>query len=298
MAQQFNYNGQANEPGIYVIFNSLKWRIYVGQTWCFKDRWRDHVKSLKANRHLNKFLQADFNLCGESAFEFHVLEVMPGSTKQSRNLREDHWIDVHYDNQKTCYNFKKLSTSLPRTCYSKSPEETSNILSEKAKAQWADPEKRALILARQKETLKPDHMTKALSVRWTGPDSLAQRQSMSTKTKVRWEQKTPEETNKILTGLARGRLPEVYAKKHEKSFEKLKAKASLVREIKTFAGKKQNKAKMFVGANLVSPDGMTMYSDIYNLRDFAKHVGVSDSWKLQEVILGVRPSYLAWTKSI
>jgi group I intron endonuclease len=84
---QFNYNGQANEPGIYVIFNTQKWRIYVGQAQCFKVRWRQHISSLTNNKHQNRFLQADFNQCGMGAFEFHVLEIMPNSTKEERNLR-------------------------------------------------------------------------------------------------------------------------------------------------------------------------------------------------------------------
>lgn len=142
MTQQFNYNNQANQPGIYVIFNKEKWRIYVGQTHCFKDRWRDHVKNLRESRHQNRFLQADWNLCGSEAFEFHVLEVLPNSTKSERNAREDHWLEIHWDKQQNCYNFHKKSESLPRSCFSKNPEETRKFISQRSKEAWADPESR------------------------------------------------------------------------------------------------------------------------------------------------------------
>jgi len=124
-----NYSEQSNQPGIYVIFNKEKWRIYVGQCACYKIRWNEHLKTLRSSRHSNKFLQADWLKSGEEAFEFHVLEVMPGSTKEERNLREEHWIGVHWDKQERCYNFKKKTEASERSCYSLTPEESRQKLS-------------------------------------------------------------------------------------------------------------------------------------------------------------------------
>lgn len=135
----FNYENQANQPGIYFIYNLLKKRVYVGQAQLFKTRWADHMKSLRSGKHSNKFLQADFNLCGETAFEFRVLEVMPGSTKPERKQKEDSWISVYYDGQKQCYNFMKTASALPKSCYSKTPKITSKLISENMKKIWQDP---------------------------------------------------------------------------------------------------------------------------------------------------------------
>jgi hypothetical protein len=55
------------------------------------------------NRHLNKFLQNDYNKCGSNAFVFEVVEIIE-DTKRERVIREQHFIDQFYDNQKNCYN--------------------------------------------------------------------------------------------------------------------------------------------------------------------------------------------------
>lgn len=116
------YKEQSNNGGIYVIFNKNKWKVYVGQTYRFKKRWESHLKSLRSNKHSNRHLQSDFNLCGEDAFDFHVLEVVDGD-KKKRNERENFYLAIHHG-QAYCYNFQKLGDALPRSCYSKNPEET------------------------------------------------------------------------------------------------------------------------------------------------------------------------------
>lgn len=102
-----------------MIFNKVKWRLYVGSCATFKKRWYQHSQSLKSGKHANKFLQADFNQCGETAFEFHVLEAMPGSTKQERTAREQHWLDIHFDNGNQCYNLRKDSADSRAACKDK-----------------------------------------------------------------------------------------------------------------------------------------------------------------------------------
>lgn len=138
---KLNYNGNENKSGIYVIFNKINWRVYIGQGLTFEARWDDHLKSLRGNRHGNSFLQADWKICGEEVYEFHILEIMEGSTKEERNQRENYWISVHYGKGK-CYNFMKTANSLPRSCFSLTPEETAKIISDNMKKVWANPEHR------------------------------------------------------------------------------------------------------------------------------------------------------------
>lgn len=144
---QFIYQSHANQPGIYKIFNTHTNRIYVGQAARFERRWYDHKRQLLNGRHQNKFLLNDFNKCraelGHDDFlEFHVLEVMEGSTKEGRNKREEEWIAQHWDKQDLCYNFKQKTTGKERTCYSLTPEETRQKISEGTKRGLANPETR------------------------------------------------------------------------------------------------------------------------------------------------------------
>jgi len=141
---QFNYNEQSKSSGIYVIFNSYNWRIYVGSCKEFKARWRaGHYGSLKNNKHSNKFLQSDFNKCREllghdDFLEFHVLENMPNSTRKDRLMREETWIKVHFDNGKNCYNL--CDRAISREGHeSKNPEETGKNLSLALKRFYTNP---------------------------------------------------------------------------------------------------------------------------------------------------------------
>lgn len=138
---KFNYQENANKPGIYKIINTHTNRIYIGQAARFERRWYDHKLHLSKGNHQNKFLLHDFNKCqialGHTDFlEFHVLEVLDGSTKNERNLREEHWISQHWDKQDLCYNFKQKAEGAERSCRSLNPEDTKKKTSESMKKVW------------------------------------------------------------------------------------------------------------------------------------------------------------------
>jgi group I intron endonuclease len=97
------FHDKGNEGGIYKILNLQNGRIYIGSTYRFKDRARGHKTELEAGRHLNKFLQNDYNKCGSEVFLFEVIETVMGDRK-TRVEREQFHIDQWYDNQKNCYN--------------------------------------------------------------------------------------------------------------------------------------------------------------------------------------------------
>jgi group I intron endonuclease len=165
---KFFYNKQANSAGIYKIINTQTNRFYIGQAGNFKKRWHEHKKSLLTNKKQNRFLLNDFNKCkkklGHHDFiEFHVLEVMTGSTRAERNIREECYIKEYYDNQAQCYNFKQKSDSLPRSVFSNDPNITKKILSEKSKAMWSDPKTRKKILKRKNAVQQTDEYKQACS---------------------------------------------------------------------------------------------------------------------------------------
>jgi len=109
-----NYNGHANKSGIYQIKNLTNGRIYIGSAKLFKTRYNHHIVSLRKGTHHNKFMQRDFNKCGEDSFIFEVIEVVVGDSRFDRLLIEQKYIDIHYDNGKSCYNAEKNIKDLKR----------------------------------------------------------------------------------------------------------------------------------------------------------------------------------------
>lgn len=141
-----NYNGHSAKSGIYQIRNLNNGRVYVGSAKLFSARQYKHVTTLRKGTHHNKFLQNDFNKCGEDSFIFEVLELVEGEQPQ-RLLAEQKFLDVYYDNQDSCYNFMKKTSAEGRSCFSKTPEETKKLISENSKAMWSNPEWKAARIA-------------------------------------------------------------------------------------------------------------------------------------------------------
>jgi len=83
---KYIYHEHARLGGIYRITNTANGKVYIGSTSEFKHRFRAHVNNLLANRHVNTYLQNEFNKYGEQAFEIEALEVI--QDKAARLLRE------------------------------------------------------------------------------------------------------------------------------------------------------------------------------------------------------------------
>lgn len=153
---QIHYRNKSENGGIYKIINIQNGRVYIGSTSCFRKRLNNHRCNLETDRHLNKFMQNDFNKCGTDTFLFEVLEVVIGD-KQDRLLREQFYIDQFYDDQKNCYNLvreardnrggtrnnKQIDPLTDGRCKPFS-EERSSKHSEKLKEIWQQPEYREL----------------------------------------------------------------------------------------------------------------------------------------------------------
>lgn len=125
----------SKETGVYEIRNTHSGRSYVGQTVRFCNRWRKgYVNLLVKGKCHNEFLQHDFDRCknelGHSNFlEFHILEVMNGSTKLERNIREEWWIQQRLIEGKELYNFN-LEPTKDSSCSAKNPKEANRRRSE------------------------------------------------------------------------------------------------------------------------------------------------------------------------
>lgn len=158
---KFNYEGHSFKGGIYKILNAHNGRVYIGSTSRFQTRWwNGHAKSLLKGKHQNRFLQADFNKCREELghddfLEFHVVQLMEESSKESRKVIEQEWIDRHFDNGNQCYNLKQKVVLSRGDVPSKNPEETKRKLSESAKRNWENPQFRLDVIVKLTGVKKP-----------------------------------------------------------------------------------------------------------------------------------------------
>ncbi len=59
---------------IYSITHIDSGKVYIGSTTNLKVRWRDHKKTLRGNRHDNRYLQNAWNKYREDSFSFKVIE--------------------------------------------------------------------------------------------------------------------------------------------------------------------------------------------------------------------------------
>lgn len=93
--------------GIYKISNSISEKFYIGSAVNIKIRFKGHKYKLRHNSHSNIKLQASWNLHGEEAFEFIILEYCE---KQNLIEREQYWIDK-LEAVKFGYNINKFANS-------------------------------------------------------------------------------------------------------------------------------------------------------------------------------------------
>lgn len=90
--------------GIYVIFNKIDGKIYVGSASECRRRKRHHLAGLMKNKHHCAYLQNAWNKHGENSFEFLILEIAEENKLQER----EQW---YFDNYKCDYNMCKTAYS-------------------------------------------------------------------------------------------------------------------------------------------------------------------------------------------
>lgn len=172
------------KPGVYIIRNLLNGRLYVGSTVNLKTRKAQHFTHLRNNKHSNSFLQNDWNASGgEKWFQFEVLEI---TTRKNLRIREQVYIDQHFDNKQECYNLRKEAT-VHTSKFSNTPEITRKKHSRNMKKRWADSRTRKKlsdsISKAKSEKVKDPQYRKALSAAlkkaWKKPTYKALRNKMA-----------------------------------------------------------------------------------------------------------------------
>lgn len=84
--------------GIYVIYNKMANKYYVGQGKDVYSRWRHHLYCMKNGTHHNHEIQEDYNRYGKDSFSFSLLEECT-----NRDEREIYWIE-EYSKSHKMYN--------------------------------------------------------------------------------------------------------------------------------------------------------------------------------------------------
>nr|ALO21551.1 putative GIY YIG homing endonuclease [Haematococcus lacustris] len=98
-------------PGIYMILCLKNNKRYYGETTNVSARLSKHKSKLRRNIHEVSELQRDWNIYGESFFEFITLYISSVCNKIQRVALEVEYIARHYD---ICYN-KILNSSRKKT---------------------------------------------------------------------------------------------------------------------------------------------------------------------------------------
>ena len=99
--------------GIYGILNTVNGKIYVGQSIKIEKRWKQHIRELRKNTHINKYLQNSFNKHGEEAFKFIILEEC---ARENLNEREVYWVSYYggVEDEQHNFNIGMVGQQLPR----------------------------------------------------------------------------------------------------------------------------------------------------------------------------------------
>lgn len=219
--------------GIYQIRNTVNDKIYIGSTNSFKERWNNHIKLLRKNRHDNDHLQNAWNLYGEENFKFEILEEF---TNKSFLLKLEQY---YIDNLEPDYNICKLCVNSQLGI--KRSQETKNRLSYINKGE-SNPN---YGLRRSEETKEKQSIAQSGKNHWNYgkhiPEEVKKKISLATKGNLKSEQtkikmsisskgNPKSEKHKIsLSESHKGKIPSEETKR--KISETLKKRNNLIKEI-------------------------------------------------------------------
>lgn len=147
--------------GIYQIKNRCDGAIYVGSAVSFKNRWAEHVRQLKAQRHHNSLLQSAWLKFGASAFSFEILESV--ADRAELICREQYWIDRLSPFGSAGYNICENAGSRMGV---RASVEAKLKMSKAHKGRVKSPEHQAAITAAIRgRRLSPEHRAKISEIR-------------------------------------------------------------------------------------------------------------------------------------
>jgi group I intron endonuclease len=78
--------------GIYQIRNVITEECYIGSAINFHNRWFEHKRALRKNKHCNKHLQNAWNKYNEESFIFEIIEEV--LNKSNLIIKEQYYLDL------------------------------------------------------------------------------------------------------------------------------------------------------------------------------------------------------------
>lgn len=126
-------------PGVYAILANGYGKIYIGSAMDLYKRANQHINHLKQNKHFNRYLQRFYNKYGPQSLEIQPLKIF-GKSITNKKIREYEqiYVDMFYDNNKSCFNLSSNTICLPAS--------KGGLLSQKRKMMqyWKDNKERLL----------------------------------------------------------------------------------------------------------------------------------------------------------
>ncbi len=279
----FNYNENSLKSGVYQIRNLINGKVYIGSAKRFKERGKDHLRSLERGKHHNKHLQASWNKYGTDNFVFEVIEVV-NKNKKERQACEQKYIDSYLKNWEQCYNISKKS--ILNEPWTKTTNETikQNTLVngvEKYKQtclhKYGVEHPNQLLCNKNKLRNLVSFNKNFLQYQFQpGHDTWIKGKTHSLETR-----KKLSKSNCFPEGPFKG-------KKHSQKTKEKISKAKIGQAL----GMKHPRAKVYEDINLVSPHG-TLYTKIECLHEFCRVHNLTPT-KLCAVINGRRKSHRNW----
>lgn len=206
--------------GIYEIRNRLTGKVYIGQSQDIESRWRGHLRTLRNGKHKNLKLLRSFNMHGETAFEFTVLEICHISIL---NAREQFWMDAK-DSYRNGYNARPLAASNRGNTFD---AETRARIRALRKKTWENPALRA----RMSEIVKARSADPEFMERWRQLHAQAvarpERNSRLSERATRAWSDPKVRVRQVAAQTAAQRRPEVSARKSEAAKRQMRGQSKI-----------------------------------------------------------------------
>ena len=118
--------------GVYQIYNTVNGKRYIGSSIHIEQRFKEHLRNLRTNKHANAHLQSAWNKYGEHSFVFEEVELC--EPDQCLKIEQEYIDYYHAADRKFGYNIDPYADHAGNTL----SEETRKKISEKAKGRkWS-----------------------------------------------------------------------------------------------------------------------------------------------------------------
>ena len=204
--------------GIYCITHRDSGRRYVGLSVNIRRRWSDHKRASLTSKD-GYVVHRAIAKYGVSAFDFEILEVCD---KSQLGDREVYWVAA-FDSYKNGFNLTpggyspEMSTEIRgKLSARKKTDAEKKLFSDAAKARWADPVRRAELMATRANREPPSEETrKKLSeslIKHLQSDEAKHQRSQQMKDRYSTPESRAEQSEKLKAALA---SPEARARRSE-----------------------------------------------------------------------------------